>query len=130
MSKLNSIAAVFIGGAIGSIARYGIALLLDATTMTASVVELSLVTIVNLSGAVFLGFVNSSSYFQTGNRRAFFGSGVAGGFTTMSGVAIITAGQDFGLGPVGWLFWLAVVFQFVLGVFAYRFGFKTLGLVK
>ena len=130
MVKLNSIAAVFVGGAIGSIARYLVALSLEATNLPASLVELSLLSIVNLSGAIFLGLVNASSYFQVGNRRAFFGTGLAGGFTTMSGVAIITAGQEYGLGPNGLLFWSAAVVQFVLGVFAYRFGFKTLGAVK
>jgi fluoride exporter len=127
---INSVVAVFLGGAIGSIARYGVGFGLTSSGLSTSYVELSLTMIVNLSGALFLGFVNSASFFSVGNRRAFFGTGLAGGFTTMSGVALITAGNDLGLGPDALLYWLLVILQFVLGYFAYALGNKILGSVK
>ncbi len=130
LPRINSVVAVFIGGAIGSIARYGVGFGLASSTISASYLELSMTMIVNLSGALLLGFVSAASFFSIGNRRAFFGTGLAGGFTTMSGVALITAGSDYGLGPNALLYWSLIVLQFVLGYFAYAIGYKILGSVK
>jgi fluoride ion exporter CrcB/FEX len=54
--------------------------------------------------------------------KGFFGPGLAGGFTTMSGLALITAGAELGLSSVGYLYWMAVAIQLVLGILTYWLG--------
>jgi len=78
--------------------------------------------VVNLAGAAFLGLVNSAPVFETANSKVFWGIGFAGGFTTMSGVALwlVATSENAGLAP------LTVLAMFALGVLAYlmalRFG--------
>jgi fluoride ion exporter CrcB/FEX len=43
---------------------------------------------VNVLGALFLGIVSFHPHFASVGRKAFWGTGVSGGFTTMSGVAL------------------------------------------
>jgi uncharacterized membrane protein YfcA len=40
----------------------------------------------------------------------------------MSGLALITAGAELGLSSVGYLYWIAVAIQLVLGIFTYWLG--------
>ena len=79
-TQFRATALVFLGGALGSVARYAIGQTFD---------QLSMLFAVNILGTLALGFVN-------GKKRAdwissFFGAGFAGGFTTMSGVSILLA---------------------------------------
>jgi CrcB protein len=84
--------------------------------------QLVMLIVVNLVGAAFLGFVNSSPLFATESRRVFWGVGFAGGFTTMSGVAlwVVASSADAFLAPI------TVIAMFISGVAAYllanRFG--------
>jgi len=77
---------------------------------------------VNLVGAAFLGFVNSSPALASGSSKAFWGIGFAGGFTTMSGVAlwVVASSADAYLAP------FTAIAMFISGVAAYllalRFG--------
>ena len=75
---------------------------------------------VNLLGAAFLGFVNSAPGFGAESRKAFWGVGFAGGFTTMSGVAlwVIASSADAFLAP------LTAITMFVIGVAAYLLGLR------
>jgi fluoride ion exporter CrcB/FEX len=50
--------------------------------------------IVNVTGALFLGIVSFHPFFANENRKSFWGSGFAGGFTTMSGVALFVYQQS------------------------------------
>ena len=117
--KLAILFAVFLGGALGSLSRYFIWLGIEQAAVSLWVAEMIATSIVNIAGAGFLGLVHSKSFSSSEKSKAFWGSGFAGGFTTMSGLALITAGSGLGLSPVGYLFWLAVVVQFVLGILAY-----------
>jgi CrcB protein len=89
MTKLTSSEhfLVFLGGGIGSLLRYAIGSGLELWLGSGLAVSLSLV-IVNVSGALFLGIVSFHPHFASAQRKAFWGSGVSGGFTTMSGVAL------------------------------------------
>lgn len=89
MTKLLSseYVLVFLGGGIGSLLRYVIGSALELSLGSSLAVSLSLV-IVNVSGALFLGIVSFHPYFASTQRKAFWGSGLSGGFTTMSGVAL------------------------------------------
>lgn len=126
--------AVFLGGATGSLARYLIWLGVEQAGVSLLLVEVVATAIVNIAGASFLGFVHSSAFKVSENKKAFWGSGFAGGFTTMSGLALITAGAALGLSEIGYLYWLAVASQLVVGFLAYWFirsGFeKTKGSVR
>jgi fluoride exporter len=126
--------AIFAGGALGSVARYLVWLGIEQVGVSLVVFDLVATAVVNMAGAGFLGFVHSRAFKASEKTRAFWGSGFAGGFTTMSGLALITAGSALGLSEIGYLYWLGVAAQFVLGILAYWFirsGFeKTKGRVS
>ena len=114
--------AVFLGGAIGSIARFLVILGVDELALQDLSQELVATSIVNLAGAFLLGFVYVIGASRSDTWKGFFGSGLAGGFTTMSGLALITAGVELGLSSVGYLYWMAVAIQLVLGILTYWLG--------
>jgi fluoride ion exporter CrcB/FEX len=114
--------AVFVGGAIGSIARALVMLGVDQMQLQDLLQELVVTSIVNLAGAFLLGVVHVVGASRSDTWRGFFGPGLAGGFTTMSGLALITAGAELGLSPVGYLYWVAVAIQLALGVLSYWLG--------
>ena len=114
--------AVFLGGAIGSIARFLVILGVDGLALQDLSQELVATSIVNLTGAFLLGFVHVIGATRTDTWKGFFGPGLAGGFTTMSGLALITAGAELGLSSVGYLYWIAVGIQLVLGILTYWLG--------
>jgi fluoride exporter len=120
------IGAVFLGGAIGSALRYLIFLGVEQASFTEPKTALVATTIVNLLGASFLGFVQATSLSRSDVRNSFWGSGLAGGFTTMSGLSLVTNSQDLGAFGNGTIFWAAVALQLILGVLAYWLG-RTLG---
>jgi fluoride exporter len=107
----QQIALVFLGGALGTAARYAVSLTLP---------QIAMLFVVNLLGAAFLGLVNSAPLFESGNSKTFWGVGFAGGFTTMSGVALwMVATQDrAALAPV------TVLAMFAVGVLAYFGGLR------
>ena len=81
---LKHIGIAFLGGALGSVARLLVGGIFDNVTT---------LIIVNLLGAAFLGYVNGSSKagkrgFVSAGSKLFWGAGFAGGFTTMSGLAM------------------------------------------
>ena len=114
--------AVFLGGSIGSIARFLVILGVDELALQDLSQELIAASIVNLAGAFLLGFVHVIGASRFDAWKGFFGPGLAGGFTTMSGLALITAGAELGLSSVGYLYWIAVAIQLVLGVLTYWLG--------
>ena len=78
----------FAGGALGTGLRIGLAEVLDlGVDASPSTVQIIGLFIVNVVGAAALGWFNGSSYFDTPERKAFWSTGLAGGFTTLSGVA-------------------------------------------
>jgi fluoride exporter len=119
--KTKILFAVFLGGALGSISRFTIFLGVEQAGLSILALELVSTSIVNLAGAGFLGFVHSKSFRSRQTTKAFWGSGFAGGFTTMSGLALITAVDTLGLSELGYLYWLAVLLQVALGILTYWF---------
>ena len=119
---------------MGSVARYLVWLGIEQVGVSLVVFDLVATAVVNIAGAGFLGFVHSRAFKASEKTRAFWGSGFAGGFTTMSGLALITAGSTLGLSEIGYLYWLGVAAQLVLGILTYWFirsGFeKTKGRVS
>ena len=118
--------SVFLGGTLGSALRYLVFLGVEGSSLTAPEIALVATSIVNLSGAFFLGFVQSRSA-TSPTKLAFWGTGVAGGFTTMSGLTLVTHQQNLGPFGNGTIFWAAVALQLVLGVVAFWFGRKLAG---
>jgi fluoride ion exporter CrcB/FEX len=114
---------VFAGGALGTLLRYTIEILLGTLPQG----QIILTSIVNLLGAALLGFVSVHKYFSGQAKQSFWGVGFLGGFTTMSGLAVITAGADLGLSTAGPIYWLLVFLQLVIGVAAYRLGLIVAG---
>ncbi len=120
------IGAVFLGGAIGSALRYLIFLGVEQASLTEPETALVATTVVNLLGAAFLGLVQATGSSRSDVRNSFWGSGLAGGFTTMSGLSLVTNSQDLGAFGNGTIFWSAVALQLILGVLAYWLG-RNLG---
>ena len=89
----NELFLVFLGGGIGSLLRYAIGSGLELTLGSTLAGMLSLF-FVNVAGAFFLGVVSFHPFFASENRKSFWGSGFAGGFTTMSGVALFVYQQS------------------------------------
>lgn len=114
--------AVFLGGALGSIARFLIILGVDEIAIEDLLQELVATSFVNLAGAFLLGVVHVVGSRRSETWKGFWGPGFSGGFTTMSGLALITAGAELGMSSSGYLYWIAVAIQLVLGVLSYWFG--------
>jgi fluoride ion exporter CrcB/FEX len=91
------------------------------------VVELLSTGVVNLLGAWLLGVVNSQGFKAGSHAKALWGTGFAGGFTTMSGLAVITTSAGLGLGVMSLLFWLGVLVQLGLGILVYWLGTRWRG---
>ena len=103
---------VFVGGAIGALLRYLIGGSLELTLGSSIAGSLSLL-VVNVLGAMFLGFINFNSRFESESKKSFWAAGFCGGFTTMSGVALFlyqyppllampAAAVMFGFGFIGY----------------------------
>ena len=118
--------AIFFGGALGSALRYLVFLGVEGSSLTEPEIALVATSIVNLLGAFFLGFVQARNL-PSSPKLAFLGTGVAGGFTTMSGLTLVTHQQNLGPFGNGTIFWLAVVLQLILGILAFWLGRKLSG---
>lgn len=118
--------AIFFGGALGSALRYLVFLGVEGSSLTEPEIALVATSIVNLLGALFLGFVQARNLYSS-PKLAFWGTGVAGGFTTMSGLTLVTHQQNLGPFENGTFFWFAVVLQLILGVLAFWLGRKLSG---
>jgi fluoride ion exporter CrcB/FEX len=79
---LKNIGLVFAGGAIGTLLRFATSSNLD---------DLTSLAIVNIVGSAIIGWLNSDPRFASDGKRAFWAVGFSGGFTTMSGVALLQA---------------------------------------
>jgi fluoride ion exporter CrcB/FEX len=84
---------VFLGGAIGSMLRR---ILHDFVVgyFAAPQSEIIALSVINLLGSYFLGLVIRHPLFFGDLRQAFFGTGLAGGFTTMSAVTMFIVFED------------------------------------
>jgi fluoride ion exporter CrcB/FEX len=78
----KNIGLVFAGGAIGTLLRFGTSSNLD---------DLTALAIVNIVGSAIIGWLNSDPRFASDGKRAFWAVGFTGGFTSMSGVALLQA---------------------------------------
>jgi len=103
---------VFLGGSLGALLRYLIGGTLELSLGSSIAGSLSLL-IVNVLGAMFLGFVNFNSRFNSESSKSFWAAGFCGGFTTMSGIALFlyqyppllampAAAVMFGFGFIGY----------------------------
>jgi fluoride ion exporter CrcB/FEX len=117
---------VFAGGAIGTSVRYSIELLVGNLPQG----QIFVTSFVNLLGAALLGIVSAHKFFTSPKQQSFWAVGLLGGFTTMSGLAVITASAEFGLSEFGTIYWLLVLIQLVIGVGAYRLGLIFAGAGK
>jgi fluoride exporter len=103
----SAVLLTFSGGALGSLLRFAI------SEVNSTLVAL---WIVNILGALFVGFFAGHKWFKTESRRAFFSTGLAGGFTTISAIAILPLGPNFDAISIG-----AMV---AVGMAAYWLGLK------
>jgi fluoride ion exporter CrcB/FEX len=117
----KSIALVFAGGALGTLLRF---------SFDVSLGSLFSVAAVNIIGSGIIGWINSDPRTSQIGRRQFWAVGFSGGFTTMSGVALLTAsGITVSLSggqPVSLQLYGYVVGIFALSLLAY-WGAHALG---
>lgn len=104
MITWKSLVLVFAGGTLGTLLRFGI----DFT-----IGSLFSVALVNVVGSAVIGWINSDPRVAQVGRRQFWAVGFSGGFTTMSGVALLMAsgilaptsvGQPVSAGLIGYVF--------------------------
>jgi CrcB protein len=88
----SAILLTFFGGALGTLLRWIIS---EANS------TLVALWIVNILGAVLVGVFAGHSWFKTESRRAFWSTGLAGGFTTMSAIAVLPLSESFDAVSVG-----------------------------
>lgn len=119
--------AVFFGGALGSALRYLVFVGVEGSSLSDPEIALLATSIVNLAGSFFLGVIQAARS-TSSLKLAFWGTGVAGGFTTMSGLTLVTHQQNPGAFGNGTVFWSTVALQLILGVLVYWFGKKHSGL--
>lgn len=113
-AKLRSSTAVFFGGALGSVLRLLVGLVLPSFAS---------LFLVNLLGAAALGWVQGRAMhpghrFANPRAQEFWGTGFCGGFTTMSGLAAFVLLQQQAVGTLWTLVYLFV--QLVLGLVLHR----------
>ena len=78
----KSIGLVFAGGTLGTLLRFSFDINLGSLYSVAAV---------NVLGSIIIGWLNSDPRVARVGRRQFWAVGFSGGFTTMSGVALLTA---------------------------------------
>ena len=105
---------VFLGGALGSMARYVIFEAMAASFASAQA-EIFALAFVNLTGSWFLGLSARYPALQTPVCRNLWGLGVAGGYTTMSGITLLIDAQG--------LNWQISLMLFA-GLLSYGIGFR------
>lgn len=81
--KAKLLLLTFMGGAIGSALRYAI-------TLGFGLDPSPWLWIVNISGSLLLGFLHTNKFFTAESRQAFWATGFAGGFTTLSSLILCT----------------------------------------
>ena len=110
-------ALVFVGGAVGSLARYPVALALPGAWATFAV---------NVLGSFLLGWLLGSA--PSRSRRLLLGTGALGGFTTYSAFAVDVVALGAVSGPVlGLGFGLG---QVAFGLVAALLGFAVADAVR
>jgi fluoride exporter len=111
---------LFLGGSIGVVARY----LVEFSLNNSEDPALLATSVVNLAGALLLGFVNTHRWFDHSYRKLFFGHSLLGGFTTMSGLAAVAVASGLGasFGALG--YWLFIFAQLIAGVLFYSLGLQ------
>lgn len=118
--SLKTILFTFLGGALGTYARLAVGTAVDGLIENADEVQtlymhLLTLLVVNVLGAALIGWFNADSRFSANWARAFFATGFAGGFTTMSGVALwLTVESSFSL-EAGFM----VIALFAIGIASY-----------
>lgn len=105
---------MFVGGALGTMLRYLISVLI-ALNIGFPSAELVAMTVVNLLGAYLLGLTAKMPIFQSVFCKNLWAHGFAGGFTTMSAVTLFIDSQG--------LSWEIAAMMFV-GVLAYGIGYR------
>ena len=107
--SIRLLAFTFFGGALGAVSRGFL------THFGSDPLD---IFIVNVVGAFILAISATVPALATPERQAFLGSGFAGGFTTLSGIAIITVlGKLNGDGATGY-----VLLTIAFGLLAYWLG--------
>ena len=100
----KTIGLVFAGGTVGTLLRFSFDISLGSLLSVAAV---------NIVGSGLIGWFNSDPRVANIGRRMFLAVGFTGGFTTMSGVALLTAsgiavplssGQSVSMGLFGFVF--------------------------
>ena len=92
LSDVSSFGYIFLGGALGAMARYML-MELAIVNFPTEIGQLVSLFVVNLLGAYLLGLTVRHPYFTSGCKNL-WGTGFAGGFTTMSGVTVFMAVTD------------------------------------
>lgn len=115
---------VGLGGALGSMLRYGSALLIGPKIFPLATL------LINIAGSFIIGLVIALALRNetfAGNGKLFLATGICGGFTTFSAFSMDNL-QLIENGKYG-LFAIYIAASVLLGIVAAWLGFKCIGLV-
>lgn len=107
----SAITLTFFGGALGSLLRWVISETNDSLVALFTV---------NIFGALLVGFFAGHVWFKTESRRNFWSTGFAGGFTTMSAIAILPLTDSLDVVSLA----ITVASMMLAGFAAYWLGLK------
>ncbi|MEP7110366.1 MAG: fluoride efflux transporter CrcB [Ferruginibacter sp.] len=113
-----------LGGALGSMLRFGSALLVGIKPFPAAIL------LINITGSFIIGMVMAYSLKNeifAANWKLFLATGICGGFTTFSAFSLdnlmLLANGKF------WMFALNVISSVLLGIAAVWIGFRLINLL-
>ena len=107
----QAIALAFFGGALGTLLRW----------LTSEILpSLDALWLVNILGALLVGFFAGHEWFKPEGRRIFWSTGFAGGFTTMSAIAVLPLTQTLDFNSLA----ITVAGMVLAGFAAYWLGLK------
>ena len=107
----QAIALAFFGGALGTLLRWSTSEVLPS---------LEALWLVNILGALLVGFFAGHTWFKPEPRRIFWSTGFAGGFTTMSAIAVLPLSESLDFASLA----ITVAGMLLAGFVAYWLGLK------
>lgn len=124
MQIIRNFLLIGLGGALGSMLRYGSGLLIGPKPFPLAIL------LINITGSFFIGVVMACSIKNelfAANWKLFLATGICGGFTTFSAFSL----DNLLLLENGkyWLFAFNVVGNVLLGIAAVWMGFKLINFV-
>ena len=108
----QQISLAFFGGALGTLLRWSLSQVMPS---------LEALWLVNILGALLAGVFAGHAWFKIESRKIFWSTGFAGGFTTLSAIAVLPLTETLDLLSLV----MTIAAMTIAGFAAYWLGLKT-----